>query len=121
MNPKIKKLWIEALRSGKYRQVDGELRGKTKSGKTGFCCLGVLCNLHAQAHPEIAMNEFDPSRYLGAVAVLPTAVQRWADLDESGTLPTTVEFNGADYDTLYELNDDGMKFGKIANVIDQLL
>jgi hypothetical protein len=37
MNPEIKTKWIEALRSGKYRQVMGVL----KRGQ-GYCCLGVL-------------------------------------------------------------------------------
>lgn len=35
-------LWIEALRSGEYRQGRGRLRNVTG---TEFCCLGVLCDL----------------------------------------------------------------------------
>lgn len=36
MNEKKIRKWLEALRSGKYKQT----RGKFK-GKRGFCCLGV--------------------------------------------------------------------------------
>ena len=38
MNPEIKAKWIEALRSGKYRQC----RDQFTYGRAGFCCLGVL-------------------------------------------------------------------------------
>lgn len=46
MRPKVKKEWIAALRSGDYRQGRGQLRSEDNS----FCCLGVLCNLHAMHH-----------------------------------------------------------------------
>ena len=41
MNPDIKKRWVEALRSGEYKQGKYYL----KNGDD-FCCLGVLCDLH---------------------------------------------------------------------------
>jgi hypothetical protein len=37
MDQKIKKKWIEALRSGEYEQTHGQLSHDNK-----FCCLGVL-------------------------------------------------------------------------------
>ena len=40
MNPTIKKKWINALRSGKYKQTTENL----KVGNS-FCCLGVLCDI----------------------------------------------------------------------------
>lgn len=40
MDVKIKKQWIKALRSGKYKQTRGRLKGDG-----GFCCLGVLCDV----------------------------------------------------------------------------
>jgi hypothetical protein len=36
----IKKRWVEALRSGNYKQTTGALRKDD-----GFCCLGVLCDI----------------------------------------------------------------------------
>lgn len=44
MNPDIKALWLEALRSGLYRQGRGRLR---RSRNNTFCCLGVLCDVIA--------------------------------------------------------------------------
>lgn len=43
--------WLDALRSGKYKQVTGHLRKvevRDAAGNTlqeGYCCLGVLCDL----------------------------------------------------------------------------
>lgn len=39
----VQKLWIDALRSGKYIQGKGYLKKENK-----FCCLGVLCDLAAK-------------------------------------------------------------------------
>ena len=45
MNPEVKQKWIDALRSGKYEQGSEKLRSVS-----GYCCLGVLCDLYAQEH-----------------------------------------------------------------------
>ena len=36
MKPKLKKIWIKALRSGEYKQTKKKL-----CDKDGYCCLGV--------------------------------------------------------------------------------
>lgn len=41
MDKAIKRKWVKALRSGKYKQGKGHL--KDERGR--FCCLGVLCNI----------------------------------------------------------------------------
>ena len=38
MNPELKKKWIDALRSGEYVQINGQLETISKH----CCCLGVL-------------------------------------------------------------------------------
>lgn len=43
MDSVLKQKWVDALRSGAYKQGNGYLR--TKEDK--FCCLGVLCDLMA--------------------------------------------------------------------------
>lgn len=46
MDPEAKKVWIEALRSGKYEQGSGALSYRnTGSKEQYFCCLGVLCEV----------------------------------------------------------------------------
>ena len=41
MNPELKQKWLEALRSGRYKQGILQLR----SSDDRYCCLGVLCDL----------------------------------------------------------------------------
>ena len=81
MNPRVKKLWVAALRSGQYRQGRHQLR----TGNNCFCVLGVLCNLHARAHPEIAAAQKDRTGYMGLYRSLSTAVEVW-----SGFYPTVM-------------------------------
>lgn len=40
MNPELKQKWLQALRSGQYKQTKERLKGKY-----GYCCLGVLCDV----------------------------------------------------------------------------
>lgn len=42
MDSGLKKQWVDALRSGSYRQSTGYLRDDIDNG---FCCLGVLCEI----------------------------------------------------------------------------
>lgn len=49
MDPTVKSLWLEALRSGKYQQgpVYGNASHLRDSRDQGYCCLGVLCDVVA--------------------------------------------------------------------------
>lgn len=50
MNPEVRRLWLDALRSGDYRQGTGLLRRvDAASGDAYHCCLGVLCELAVEA------------------------------------------------------------------------
>ena len=40
MDMDIKAKWVAALRSGQYNQIKGHLHSDS-----GFCCLGVLCDI----------------------------------------------------------------------------
>lgn len=44
MNKAVKKRWIAALRSGKYKQGRKRLCS-IKNGKSKYCCLGVLTDI----------------------------------------------------------------------------
>lgn len=106
MKRSIARKWAAALASGEYKQTTGKLR----EGDT-FCCLGVLCNLHAQEHPEIAAEEKHKGLYLGADVELPALVQEWA-----GMASSSGRFDGTR--CLIDLNDDEDKtFPEIAKVI----
>ena len=107
MDKEIKKEWVEALRSSKYKQCTGQLcKIDPETQEKSYCCLGVLCDLHSQKTGEqFVINQ------LG----LPKTVSDWAGLEY---LP---EVNYYGYRTkLSHLNDgDGKNFEEIADIIEQ--
>ena len=123
MDKKIALQWARALESGEYKQAQGSLR----EGDS-FCCLGVLCNLHAQAHPEIAMNEHLPNMYMDHDMDLPSEVVHWAGMyTEEGKFnvqlnrvygETIKDQHGDPVHSLVDMNDTlGYDFKKIAKAI----
>lgn len=118
LRPSVKAKWLAALRSGHYKQTQHSLREEDS-----FCCLGVLCNLHAEAHPAIAKTQTDPYTYMGQDYAPPEEVLEWAfgksfkkwDGDDLVSLPTPVD----DKHTLAEMNDNGFTFSQIADVIEE--
>ena len=94
MNPEIKKRWVEALRSGLYRQGHHTLR-KFEDGVPKDCCLGVLCDLYRQEHPKesgwednsfVVANDPDFEEETDGTGYyteyLPPVVQVWAGLED---------------------------------------
>jgi hypothetical protein len=106
MDQRIKALWVEALRSEKYDQGKRQLRNPADDS---FCCLGVLCNLHAQEHPEIAAKQKKPEMYMYHTAMPHPEVYAWAGLDRDNA------------GTLANMNDNGKSFKQIANWISKKL
>lgn len=95
MNPKVKQAWIDALRSGKYKQGEGYLAQKAGE-ETFYCCLGVLCELHRQDHGGSWYMSFDGST-MGyederRVQYPSASVKRWANLDPKAE-PRLAEMN----------------------------
>jgi len=113
MKPEVKEGWLAALRSGEYLQM---CNGLSSSDGASFCCLGVLCDLHAKAHGnDWARSNLDtPFRtYLGTASILPQQVMEWSGL--------THDLGWADEANLTSLagmNDDGMSFKHIADFIE---
>lgn len=117
MNPEIKAKWLEALRSGEYKQGKGALV-EVKGDERFYCCLGVLCDLAAK---EGVTREADGGTLgvgfmdRGAVehGILPLRVQEWAGL--AGPNPVV---RG---EALAVRNDQGESFDEIADVIEERL
>lgn len=59
LKPEIKTKWINALRSGKYKQTTDCLRDDT-----GYCCLGVLTDIYISEQENASWNVTD-KKYLG--------------------------------------------------------
>src|SRR3954462_15269222 len=100
MIPLILTRWLARLRSGKYKQGRGFLKVVRKDGEIGYCCLGLLCDIHRKM-TGLGRWELVPGstptrwRYVvmdvngnrkidGHDAVLPLSVVTWAGLSQHG-------------------------------------
>lgn len=112
LNPNAK-LWVEALESGKYKQ------GRHYLHRDDFyCCLGVACELAIKAgiKLDVVTKSNGVYCYNSGEASLPFAVRDWlglksiygqfSDPDKKFQIPY-----------LTKLNDCGMPFNEIAQVI----
>ena len=92
MDAEIKRKWVEALRSGKYKQG----RDQLQNGDT-YCCLGVLCVVAGL--PIFSGNSTDPGN---------VSYQGIYDLGVHHlTCPK-----------LWSMNDSGRPFPEIADYIE---
>lgn len=115
MNKKVKKKWVEALRSRKYKQCYGQLREVDDDNKViGHCCLGVLCDLYDKKgwgkvfHDcQIELPE-EVAKWAGLETTDPIISKRFESEKWCGGLATT-------------LNDTGKKFHEIADFIERNL
>jgi hypothetical protein len=110
MDAEKKKVWVDALRGGQYKQGRKHLRHDDE-----YCCLGVLCDL---------VHDFGkwgkPDR-LGIYCYETKDFGR-----ASMTLPTPLRVSCGisveDMNHLIDMNDDGRKsFDEIANYIEEHL
>ena len=111
MNENAKK-WVEALRSGDYEQTTGWLKCET-----GYCCLGVACELYRRDMDAGWWTSADEFRVGDAThsAHLPTDVMNWLGLrSPAGEFCPTADAS----DCLVDRNDNGATFEQIADVIE---
>lgn len=119
MKTEIQNLWVNALRSGEYKQT----RERLKDHNGGFCCLGVLCDLYLKENNEdwsldddglpcIEINGF--IRY-NETEHPPTKVCNWADINSDSP---SVKNEYGEPEVLVNLNDNGASFEEIANLIE---
>ena len=113
MNAAVKEKWLAALESGDYPQGKFALK-EAQNGVVSYCCLGVLCEVAVAEGviSEAAPREDSPTYiFNGSTAYLPTKVMEWAGLtSHAGDLE---EENVC----LTRLNDNGVPFAEIAEVI----
>lgn len=116
MNPRIKAMWLEALRSGRYKQGKEYLNNRGR-----FCCLGVLTDLYIQEKGNKWDDAYDILGekekgqvfcFKGKDKILPALVRNWAGIKEVSDV-------GDSY--LANLNDQGTDFTEIADVIENNL
>lgn len=124
MKPEVKELWLSALRGGEYHQGKNLLHKSFPEDHRPdeFCCLGVLCDLAVKNGVILSQDvhilqgrveEYSYIEYQGSSSFLPDAVQKW-----SGVWSDNGSFDDGT-DSLVRLNDDGIPFLNIANVIEE--
>ena len=116
MNENVKR-WVAALRSGEYEQGRKALR----SIDDKFCCLGVACELsREELDLDLYYTRPDPDGnptevlYDGSHGALPKKTMKWLGLN----FPVGSFCIGPEGHNLACLNDDGMTFDQIADVIE---
>jgi hypothetical protein len=114
MNKEIKEKWIAALRSGEYTQAKEVLKNES-----GFCCLGVLCDLYSKEKNipwkpgGIGLSIED------CYFSLPAKVIEWAGFKNKKPIPIVTLPDGR-FEGLSELNDTfNFSFNQIADLIEQ--
>lgn len=121
LDPTFQKRWIKALRSGNFKQARKKLVRKGPDDTYSFCCLGVAYCMNAdgktynRAKADAAIKlklQFPPE----------DSVRKWTkDINfilRSGNAIVTYK---GECCTLAELNDRGVPFRIIADLIEEQL
>lgn len=91
MDAGLKTKWVEALRSGDYKQTQGRLLHEG-----AYCCLGVLCKLQGADVVTLPQTLCPPETLSGGLSLM--------------------QMHG-----LAEKNDSGLSFDQIAAFIEKKL
>ncbi len=141
MDETIKTDWLSDLRSGNFHQGGGKLhRSERQSDGTErheFCCLGVLCERAVEAGvvERVIADGYEsdtgttyayvvPGTTDQFVHYPPMIVAEWAGLNSENPVVRIPEGTFPDgtwekrKDVIANVNDDGAKFDKIADIIE---
>ena len=132
MNQEILKQWLEALRSGEYKQTKGALMKSTayppsfeKEPERCYCCLGVLTELYRKEKTDFDWELESCSKeksgkvrgtFIGEKDFLHEDIMNWCGLEEADP---GVNFDADDGpDSVADLNDSGRTFADIADMLE---
>lgn len=120
MDSRVKRLWLKALRGGHYKKTDGQLRRSSDDSSPEYCCLGVLTELYRLDTGRGRWQDDDQFRWRNDTAhgELPMCVMKWAGLDSCDPVLVPKEEEEV---TAAELNDNGVSFKRIAQLIERWL
>lgn len=104
--PTPRQLWVNALRSGDYKQCQGTLGGP----EHGYCCLGVACDVYERETGE-RLPRRDGIYGAGALWDEFRPVQRWLGLRDPGG-----DYSDARLVSHNDIHD--MSFPEIADIIE---
>lgn len=111
--------WIDALVSGKYKQTKRYLHTKD-----GYCCLGVICELYKEDHPDATWAEVgeddngdSPFEFRVSGELNSTRVELIPLLTDWIGLRTGDGKNLSNGTSLADLNDKGASFEAVAELL----
>lgn len=118
MTPELKAKWVEALRSGSYKQLHGCIKDSNKeTGITGYCCSGVLCEVAGKDALKAGYSGFVSSEMAHEIG-LPSAGALEVD-NFNGDGPVERYDNNSFQIQAAARNDLGWTFAQIADWIGQ--
>jgi hypothetical protein len=116
MNPEVKDRWVEALRSGRFKQGRWVLDRINPDGEHQYCCLGVLtalCKEDGVDLPEVieplfSDDESMPERRVRygeseCGSLLPQEVAEWAGIDPAVLCSPSGSSNAASWKTGFDV------------------
>lgn len=119
--PVSAKKWANALRSGKYSQGSGCL-----CDEDDYCCLGVLCKLQKRPIRKEYYDSLPSLIFDSSSCQLSKENPAFSSLGDTGNFPSGVavfQYVAGDWIsrfTLARLNDEGIPFAEIADLIELL-
>lgn len=127
---KEQRWWIDALRSGKYKQGMGVLCGLTTDGKKEYCCLGVLADHFVSPNKVKFDSKAKDYGYDQEFSYLPSNIKEALYLrSNAGEIDIKLlkeewrlniqPFMDGTKATLAMLNDEGFTFTEIADLIEE--
>lgn len=129
MNRNITQRWIDALRSGHYKQGLGRLK-EIKADEEGnqvphYCCLGVLCEVVAQDRLDLNVNWVDADYYSAQIKGVRSQASAPGDREFSYPTREILDAAGIDHEfsrQLANMNDHyKYDFNIIAAILEQAL
>ncbi len=118
----LRKNWVKALRSGKYKQTKGVLCN-ARTG--GHCCLGVACRVFDKMFPktleikDIVARGKLATHFDGEYQYLPTKVINALGIEtKSGQFHDPSAKYHWESSELTDWNDNGKSFKRIADLIE---
>ncbi len=110
MDPDVKRVWVKALRSGKYKQGQGTMCRLDSKGAYSFCCIGVLADENIDT--DWILLDHSSSHRLG-----PDGAAGSLAIDNLEMLGLSIFAQNA----LAKANDAGLRFSSIADAIEECL
>jgi hypothetical protein len=114
MKERVKNKWVKALRSGEYKQGHNRLLTVDYNSDESFCCLGVLCEIHAQETGGYWKDGVGTWEYSNKSDILPDSVREWSGVRDANGRAAGLNRS------LAFINDSGQHdFNQIADVIEK--